>query len=142
LQILPDSYLIEIARQFALLSAFLGGFTATFLATLLFIGSSKRIADWVVGSAAAAACSFIVGVIASVMLTIVLHPDAPENVIHGSSVDTARVVSSLGFGFGVFALLVSIGLSDWIRSRKSGIATSAVSFVGLFLVTWALTGFN
>lgn len=142
MQTLPDSYLIEIARQFAFLSAFLGGFAATFLATLLFVGSSKRIADWVVGSAATAACSFVVGVIASVMLTIVLHPDVPANVSRGSSVETARVVSSLGFGIGVLALLVSIGLCGWIRSSKSGISTSIVSFIGLFLVTWALAGFN
>ncbi len=142
MQTLPDSYLVEIARQFAFLSAFLGGFAATFLATLLVVGSAKRVADWVVGSAATAACSFVVAVIASVMLTIALHPDVPSNVASGSSVEIARVVSSLGFGAGVIALLVSVGLSGWVRSRQSGIATSTVSFISLVLVFWAFAGFG
>ena len=142
MQSLPDSYLIELARQMAFLGAFLGGFAATFLATLLVVDSSKRIAGWVIVSSATAACSFVVAVIASVMLTIVLHPDVPSNISSGSSVGTARIVSSLGFGAGVFALLTSIGLSGWVRSRQTGIATSVISFVGLILVSWALGGFG
>ncbi len=142
MQTLPDGYLLEIARQFAFLSAFLGGFAATFLATLLVVASSKRVADWVVGTAAAAACSFVVAVIASVMLTVVLHPDVPVYIRDGASVLSARIVSGLGFGVGVIALLVSVGLSGWVRSRKSGIATSSVSGVGLILVIWAIAGFS
>ena len=142
MQTLSNSYLAEISRQLAFLSAFLGGFSATFLATLLVVASSKRVADWVVGSAATAACSFVVAVVASVMLTIVLHPDVPSNVASGSSIGTARIVSTLGFGIGVIALLVSVGLSGWVRSRQSGIATSVVSFISLVLVLWALGGFS
>jgi len=107
MQILSNAYLAEISRQLAFLSAFLGGFSATFLATLLVLTSSKRITDWVVGSAAVAACSFVVAVIASVMLTVVLHPEVPSNVESSASIDTARIVSTLGLGIGVIALLVS-----------------------------------
>lgn len=141
MQPLPDSYLIELARQIAFLGAFLGGFAATFLATLLVVDSPKRIAGWVIGLAAAAACCFVVAVTASVTLTTVLHPDAPPNVRDGSSVETARIVSSLGFGAGVFALLTSVGLSGWVRSRQTGIATSAIAFISLILVSWALVGY-
>ncbi len=142
MQSLPDSYLVELARQLAFLSAFLGGFAATFLVTLLVVESTRRIAGWVIGSAATAACSFVVAVIASVMLTTVLHPDVPTNVRSASSIETARIVSTLGFGIGVIALLVSVGLSGWIRSRQSGIMTSVVSFISLVLVSWALGGFG
>lgn len=142
MQSLSDSYLVEISRQLAFLSAFLGGFAATFLATLLVVASSRRIAGWVIGSAATAACSFVVSVISSVMLTIVLHPDVPTNVGSASSIDVARVVSTLGFGIGVISLLVSVGLSGWVRSRQSGIATSAVSSISLVLVFWAFGGFG
>ncbi len=141
MQVLEDSYLVELAQQIAFLSAFLGGFAATFLATLLVVDSSKRIGGWVVGSAAVAACSFVVAVIASVMLTTVLHPDAPINVSSGASVEMARIVSTLCFGAGVFALLASVGLSGWVRSRQTGIVTSVISFIGLVLVSWALAGF-
>ena len=142
LQPLSDNYLIELARQLAFLGAFLGGFAATFLATLLIADSSKRIAGWVIGTAATAACGFVVAVIASVMLTTVLHPDAPSNVSSGAAIRVARIVSSLSFGAGVFALLASVGLSGWVRSRQTGIATSIISFVGLALVSWALGGFG
>lgn len=142
MQSLPDSYLVEIARQLAFLSAFLGGFAATFLATLLVVASSKRIVGWVIGTAATAACSFVVAVIASVMLTIVLHPDVPANVSSASSAEIARIISMLGFTIGVIVLLVSVGLSGWIRSRQSGIVTSVVSFISLVLVSWALGGFK
>ena len=142
MQALPDSYLMEIARQLAFLGAFLGGFAATFLATLLVVDSSKRIASWTIGSAATAACGFIVAVIASVMLTTVLHPDAPSNVGDGASIGTARIVSSVSFAVGLIALLVSIGLSGWVRSRRTGIATSVVAGFGLILVFWAFAGFG
>jgi hypothetical protein len=142
MQALSNSYLAEISQQLAFLGAFLGGFSATFLATLLVVASSKRMAGWVVGSAATAACSFVVAVIASVMLTIVLHPDVPSNVASGASTGTARIVSTLGFGIGVIALLVSVGLSGWVRSRQTGIATSAVASISLVLVLWALGGFS
>jgi len=141
-QALSSSYLSEISRQLAFLGTFLGGFSATFLATLLVPGSSKRVAGWVIGSAAMASCSFVVSVIASVMLTIVLHPDVPSNVAGGASVGIARIVSAVGFGIGVMALLVSVGLSGWVRSRQTGIVTSAASLTSLVLVLWAMGGFS
>ena len=76
------------------------------------------------------------------MLGTVLHPDVPAGVRAGSSLDTARVVCVLGFGLGVVALLVSVGLSGWIRSRRSGIVTSTVAGIGLILVCWAMAGFG
>ena len=131
--------------NFAFLSAFIGGVAATFLATLLMVDPSKRLADWVVGSAALAAGGFIVCVVASVMLTIVLNPDAPNNVNSATSIDTGRIVSMFGFGFGfvfgLIGLLTSIELSGWLRSRKSGITTSSICLISLLLVIWAIVGF-
>lgn len=142
MQSLTDSYLIELARQIAFLSAFLGGFAATFLATLLMIKSSKRVAGLVIGFSATAACSFVVAVIASVMLISVLHPEAPINVSAGASTGVGRIVSTLGFAVGVYALLTSVGLSGWVRSRHTGISTSVVAFVGMVFVSWAIGGFG
>ncbi len=142
MQPLSNSYLAEISHQLAFLSAFLGGFSATFLATLVITDSSKRVAGWIVAATATAACSFVVSVIASVMLTIVLHPEVPSNVIQSASISSARVVSSLGFAVGVIALLISVGLSGWLRSRQTGLMTSAVAGISLILVLWALLGFS
>lgn len=142
MQSLPSSYLAEMARQVAFISAFLGGFAATFLATLLVANPTRKSADWSIGCSAVAASCFVVAVIASVTQTVVLHPDAPANVTAGSSIDTARIVGTLGFGFGVYALLGSVGVSGWIRSRRMGLVTSVAAGAGAILVSWALVGFG
>lgn len=142
MQTLTNSYLAKIAVNLAFLSVFIGGVAATFLASLLMVEPSKRLADWVVGSAALAAGGFIFCVVASVMLTIALNPDAPSNVNSATSIDTGRIVSMLGFVFGLIGLLTSIGLSGWLRSRKSGITTSSICLISLLLVIWAIVGFQ
>lgn len=142
MQTLPPDYLAEIARQIAFLSAFLGGFAATFLATLLVAGSPRRVAGWAIGGAAVAAGSFIIAIVAAVMLTIVSHPEVPPNVLAGSSVLRARLISTLGFFIGLLALLASLGLSGWIRSRKTGIATTVAASLATAMVLWAALGFR
>ncbi len=141
MQPLASSYLVELARQLAFLSAVLGGFAATFLATLVAV-DARRPAAWVVGLAAAAACGFIVTVVASVAITVVLHPNAPAAVVRSTSVGTARVVSGASFSVGLLALLGAIGLSGWIRSRRVGLATTSTALVGIVLVFWAIGGFR
>jgi hypothetical protein len=139
---LPPDYLAEIARQLAFLSAFLGGFAATFLATLVVAGSPKRVAGWTILSSAFAAVAFIVSVSASVMMTIVLHPNAPPRITSSSAIENARLASALAFLVGTYAILVTVGLSGWIRSRRAGIATLLIAGLGIWLVTWALAGFK
>jgi len=141
-QALPLDYLAEIARQIAFLSAFLGGFAATFLATLLAANSPKRVAGWTIGCVAFSASWFVIAVIASVMLAVVLHPNAPSNVAASSSVTHARVTSALAFTFGIYALLIGMGMSGWIRSRRTGIATLLAAILGGIVVTWAVLGFR
>ncbi|NQZ89528.1 MAG: hypothetical protein HRT54_18285 [Colwellia sp.] len=142
MQALPSNYLVEIAQQIAFVSAFLGGFSATFLATLIVYSSSKKSTDWSIGCSAFAASCFIVAVVGSVMLTIVLHPEAPSNVSAGASINTARVVIFIGFALGLYALLCSIGISGWIRSRRTGIMTSTCAVLGVYFVTWAILSFR
>lgn len=142
MQTLSNNYLIELANQLAFLSAFLGGFSATFLATLLVTDCSKRITNWVVSSAALSACSFIVAVISFVMVSSILHPDAPTNVNSVDSVNTARTVSFISFSIGILTLLFSVGLSGWLRSRRVGVITSCIASLAVLLVFWAISGFK
>ncbi|MCP4291239.1 MAG: hypothetical protein GY780_05330 [bacterium] len=141
-QSLPADYLAEISRQIAFVSAFLGGFAATFLATLLMVKSEKRIAGWVLGCVAFSASAFIVSVVAAVTLIVVSHPSVPRNVSAGASTAPARVVCILSFVLGIYSLLASVGISGWLRSRNVGLATSISGGLGLILVTWAITGFG
>ena len=136
---LNPEYLAEIARQLAFVSAFLGGFAATFLATLLFVNSPKKAAGWTIACAAVAASAFIVAVVALIMLVVNLNPGAV--LATESSLLTARIVGMLSFLTGTFALLTSIGVSGWLRSRKTGLATSISAGIASLFIFWAITGF-
>ena len=142
MQALPSGYLAEIARQLSFLSAFLGGFAAAFYVTLLNSRSDKKACEYSLGSSAIAACGFVVAVISFVMISVVSHPDVPSNITSGSSLGNARIVGFLGFVLGVYALLVSVGISGWIRSRRLGFVTSIVAGVSVVLASWAIAGFG
>lgn len=134
--LIPD-YLTEIARQLGSLSAFLGGFAAAFLGTLLTMASPRRTTSWAIASAAFAAVAFILVVVASTKLVILLHPKAPTA---GSleSLGGTRVVMGLGFLLGTYALLLSIGLSGWLRSRRMGLLTSLLAGIAAVLISGLL----
>lgn len=132
MQPLPPEYLAEIARQIGSLSAFLGGFAAAFFGTLLALDSPRRTASWAMASAAFAAMAFVVAVVASTKLVVVLHPQAPAHLPPGNA---ARVLVGLGFLLGTYALLLSIGLSGWLRSRRMGLVTSGLAVGAGLLIT-------
>ena len=135
MQPLAPEYLAELGRQIATLSAFLGGFAAAFYGTLLMADRSHRIAGWAAGSAAIAAAAFVVAVVAATMLVIALHPGAPRIGARGGQGGFERVVAAVTFFMGIYALLASLGLSGWLRSRRLGIATSLGALVAAGLVT-------
>lgn len=142
MQPLSPEYLSEIARQLAFLSAFLGGFAATFLGVLLSTQETRRHVGWAAGSAAVSAASFVVCVIAATMLAVVLTPGAPSGVALPNVLARARLVAGAGFVIGVYAMLLSLGLSGWIRSRQLGFVTSAAAILSAVLATWAISGFR
>ena len=132
MQPLAPEYLAELGRQIATLSAFLGGFAAAFY---VMADRSHRIAGWAAGSAAIAAAAFVVAVVAATMLVIALHPGAPRIGARGGQGGFERVVAAVTFFMGIYALLASLGLSGWLRSRRLGIATSLGALVAAGLVT-------
>lgn len=134
---LSPVYLSAIATQVGGLSAFLGGFAATFLAALLALGGRGRPAFLAIAFAAGSAVAFIVAVVASTALVAVLHPDAPAAVASAQS-GGARAIMALAFLLGLYMLLFSLALSGWSRSRGTGWATSIAAGIGLLLVSLML----
>lgn len=130
---LSPAYLVAIAAQMGGLSAFLGGFAATFLGTLLALRAKGRTATIAIGFAAASSVAFIVAVVGSTALTAALHPEAPQ--FGAPDVRGVQVVMTLAFTLGLYALLVSLGLSGWSRSRGVGWTTSLLAGLGVILVT-------
>lgn len=124
------AYVVAVAEQLSFVSAFLGGISATILVTIVVFTSPKTSVSWIVSASAVAACSLLVAVVASWRLIILLHPSLPF------TVDTAVIKilwtgMLLGYGLGFISLLVCIGLSGWLRSKKAGYITSSIAFVAL-----------
>jgi cytochrome b561 len=136
---LSPVYLSAIAAQVGGLSAFLGGFAATFLGTLLALGGRGRATSVAIGFAVSSSVAFIVAVVSSTALVAVLHPQAPPAVA-GTSMEGARAIMAMAFILGLYALLISLALSGWSRSKATGLTTSIAAGLGVILVTLMMVG--
>src|ERR1043166_2836344 len=134
MQPLNAEFLGEMGRQIAFLSAFLGGFAATFLGILLQSPNSRRHVGWAAGAAAVASASFILAVISGSLLALVVHPGAPPDLAKPTLLPQLRIVIFITFIVGIYSSLLSLGLSGWIRSRQLGIVTSVAAFVSAVIV--------
>jgi len=128
-------FISETGRQIASLSAFMGGFAATFLGILLQSSSPRRHVGWAAGAAAVASASFILAVIAGTALAIVTHPGAPPNLATPTFLPQVRSLIFVTFTSGIYCTLLSLGLSGWIRSRPLGIVTSAAALIAAVVVS-------
>ncbi len=128
------SFIVAVAEQLSFVSAFLGGISAAMLITVVVFTSEKKSISWIVSSAALAACSLLIAVVASWRIIIVLHPESPIEA-GDRVVNILYPIMLLGYGVGFLSLLVSIGLSGWLRSKKAGMLTSSIALVSvLFFV--------
>lgn len=130
------AYLSAIAAQVGTLSAFLGGFAATFLGTLLAMNARGRAASAAIGFSAAASVAFIVAVVGSTGVVAALHPDGPG--LGAGRVGQTQGLMTLAFMLGLYALLAALGLSGWSRSPRTGWITGAAAGLGAVLVTTLL----
>ena len=138
---LNPSYATAVAEQLSFVSAFLGGISATILVTIVVFTSPKKSVNWIVGTSAFAACSLLIAVVAAWRLTIILHPDFPASV-DATIVKVLWGSMLLGYSSGFLSLLASIGLSGWLRSRKTGLITAFIAIGAvLFFVIATPFGF-
>ncbi len=141
MQELPASYLAEIARNIAAVSAFLGGFSAAFVAAIISGKFHSRPASVTIFSATLSSILLIVTVLSTTMLVVTLHPDAPTKVVGTSlSMSFARIIAFASFTLGIYLILLALGTSGWIHSRKAGIASTAGAAIGFILVTLIIIG--
>jgi hypothetical protein len=128
---LAADYLSAIATQIGGVSAFLGGFAATFLAMFLTLGHKSRAATIAIVAATIASVGFVVAVIATTALIAGLHPHAPRGAVAVTGL--AQMLMAVSFLSGMLALLVSLGASGWTRSRAIGWTTSGIAATGVVL---------
>ncbi|MBN8551310.1 MAG: hypothetical protein J0L52_00265 [Caulobacterales bacterium] len=136
MELLSPAYMSTLAAQIGTMSAFLGGFSATFLGTLLALQAKGRLASWAIGCAATSSVAFIVAVVGSTGMMAGLHPDAPREVL--PDLGGVQLAMGLAFAVGLYSLLISLGLSGWSRSRAVGLTTSILAGLGVLMVSGLL----
>ena len=135
---LSPAYITALASQIGFLSAFLGGFAATFVAMILAAEKPGRVAGWAMGLAAVSATAFVVAAVTSTALVAGSHPDAPSSVALSEGLARARIVCTLGFALGAYLLLGSIGCSGWLRSRAVGWTAGIAAGLAAVLITMTI----
>ena len=139
----PVEYTIELYRQFSFLAAVLGGFAITFMGTLLTLDAKEKVVARAIWVSAFAATFLIVSTFTSVVTLLDVirlnisafdFSDWPANTLR------AKVIADVTSFTGMYALLIAIGISGWIRDKRTGIITSFFAFVGLSLLTIVALG--
>ena len=130
---LAPAYVSDVASQIGSLSAFLGGFAATFVATLLTIDRDDRLMTATITLAVTSAVAFIIAVTASTMQVAIHHPQGPSFL---DDFPDARIRTTMLFAFltGALTLLAGLGCSGWIRSRPLGWITTILGAFGAAMV--------
>lgn len=133
---MSNDNLLSLMENLILLSAFFGGFSATFLAAILAIDptSSKKIANWIIVASALAACCFVMCATSSIASVNGIKTAIANDQNAFNSITAVRLTSVLSMLVGVFALLTSIGLSGWLRSKHVGITTSVIALFAMIVV--------
>jgi len=133
---LDPNYVTAVAEQLSFVSAFLGGVSATILVTIVVFANPKKSVSWIVAASALAACSLLVAVVAAWRITILLNPDTPV-AVDTPILNVLWASMLLGYGLGFLSLLTCIGLSGWIRSRKTGLITSGMALIAVIFFVLA-----
>lgn len=135
---LPFSYLKEIASQIIFISAFLGGFSATVLGTLILSNNSGKILKTMIMGTSISAVSFIVAVFAMTQLVMLTLPGYPSEVNTGDTI-FPRTVGFIAFFVGIISLIFVISVSGWVQSKRMGIATTILGVFGMVLILMSMS---
>ena len=130
---LPLPYLKEIASQLIFISAFLGGFSAAVLGTLIISKSDKKTLKYLILGTALSSTAFIVSVMSLTKLVMIALPGYPFEV---SSSDTLfpRLVGVFAFFIGIMASMFVISASGWMHSKRLGILTTIIGLIGTVFI--------
>ena len=135
---LDPAYQMALAEMMMGICSFMGGFSATIFVTLLTLAKPGLFARIAIGASAFAAVAFISCLTAAVSMTFALHPAAPSTV-RDAPLAGMQIMLAVSFILGIAAMLASIGVAGWIRSRALGIFTSVVAGLGLLIALGLIT---
>jgi len=135
---LSNEYINALATQTAFTSTFLGGFSATILGSLVLSDRNDKLIKRLVISFSLTTCLFIIVVLAMTNLMLVTTPGFPFPPKYDDTL-LARVIGLLSFVLALIALLVSIAMMGWLKSKRIGIATTCFCAISLVIIFILLT---
>ena len=128
---LEPGQLAEVYRAFSSICAVLGGFSIAFLVIMVTVAPDRKVASWATGFSIVAVACFLPATL-NTFLASIPAATAPSAQDLGADVNGVTGMSALLLVIGVFALLASLGLTGWIRSKRVGIlSTVAAILAGL-----------
>lgn len=125
-------YIKELATQIIFISAFLGGFSAAILGTLIVSKRSGKVFKALILGTSFSATSFIVSVFSMTKLVMISTPGYPLPVDQGDTI-VPQILGSMAFFLGIISILSVIGLSGWLQSKKLGIATTTMALISIIV---------
>lgn len=132
--------LAEIYRAFSSLCAVLGGFSIAFLVIMVTVAPDRKVASWATASSIVAVACFLPASL-NTFLASLLAEAATDAASLGAGVNSSTGMASLLLVVGVLALLVSLGLTGWIRSRRVGIFSTVAAVLAALACFRGLTMF-
>jgi hypothetical protein len=132
--------MVEFFRQFAFVSALLGGFSLAFFGTLLDAGRTHRAVGPTAALALASSSCFLIVTLGNTFAASVMANDEMRQRME-AGISAQMAPLSMLFLLGILLLLAGFGASGWIRSRRLGWATSLIALVTLAGVIWVMRPF-
>ena len=128
-----ENYLAE-AGALATLAGILAGFAISAVIQLLSANTESKIATATIVSFSASTVMFLYSLIVFILIFAVT---AEQNQVV-ESLDTLGSIAVLVMYGAVFVFLAAIGMTGWIRSRITGILTSAFALITICLIAFAI----
>ena len=130
---LPNNYLNALAQQFIFISAFLGGFSAALLGTVIVSEIKTKYSKIMVVSSALAAMCFVVTVFGMTSILFQTTEGYPL-VIDSHGLLLIRIISIFSMIIGLISFTVSIGSSGWLMSKRIGRITTGIGIIAFILI--------
>ena len=130
---LPLEYWNKLASQQIFISAFLGGFSLTIIASLLVREISGIYKKRIFKTAIISAASFLICLFASTNMLMMTTPGFPVEV-GDRELMLPRLISGITFFIGIISLVVIISLAGWTQSKSMGRFTTVIGILTLILM--------
>lgn len=135
---LPFEYWNKLANQTLFISALLGGFSLTIIASLIEYKSTNRFVDIIFKAAAIATTSFLISIFAMTKILMLTTEGYPFKVT-GANLMFPRLIGIIAFLTGLIAIITIISSSGWTKSKRLGRFTTILGVLALVIILTLLT---